>query len=140
MSYQTTNEDLSAAFSTASEHLAPGGVFLFDCWYGPGVLSDRPSVTVKQLSDNGTDVTRVAEPEMHADQNVVDVKYTVTIVDRATGNNETLHETHRMRYLFSPEISMMLSAAGMTLLESREWMSDRAPGFDSWAACFIARR
>ena len=22
----------------AAEHLAPGGVFIFDCWYGPAVL------------------------------------------------------------------------------------------------------
>jgi SAM-dependent methyltransferase len=139
MSYQTTNDDLSASFVTAREHLEPGGIFLFDCWYGPGVLTDRPSVTVKHLSDNGTDVTRVAEPQMRADQNVVDVNYTVTIADRATGNTETLRETHRMRYLFSPEVSMMLDAAGLTVLESREWMSDRAPGFNSWAACFIAR-
>lgn len=139
MSYQTTNGDLAAAFTTAREHLEPGGIFLFDCWYGPGVLTSRPSVTVKHLSDNGTDVTRVAEPKMHPDQNVVDVNYTVTVADRATGNNETLRETHRMRYLFSPEVSMMLAAARLTLLESREWMSDRAPGFNSWAACFIAR-
>src|ERR1051325_10396521 len=54
MSYQTTNEDLSASFITAREHLERGGIFLFDCWYGPGVLTDRPSVTVKHLSDNGT--------------------------------------------------------------------------------------
>ena len=34
MSYQTSNADLTAAFATAREHLAEGGVFIFDCWYG----------------------------------------------------------------------------------------------------------
>jgi SAM-dependent methyltransferase len=139
MSYQTSNHDLAGSFATAREHLEPGGVFLFDCWYGPGVLTDRPSVTVKQLSENDTDVTRVAEPEMRANENTVSVNYTVTVVDRASGHSETLRETHRMRYLFTPEVSLMLSTAGLALIEAREWMSDRAPDFNSWTACFVAR-
>jgi len=139
MSYQTSNADLSAAFATARQHLEPGGILLFDCWYGPAVLTRRPSVTVRQLSDDAIDVTRVAQPQMHAEQNVVDVDYTVTIADRLTGVCETLHETHRMRYLFTPEIAMMLTAAGMALVDARDWMTDRAPGFNSWSACFVAR-
>ncbi|HYN80923.1 MAG TPA: class I SAM-dependent methyltransferase [Gemmatimonadaceae bacterium] len=140
MSYQTSNSDLAAAFATAAAHLEPGGVFVFDCWYGPAVLTDRPSTVVKKLADEAIDVTRVAEPEMHAEENVVDVNYAVTITDRVTGKVETLHETHRMRYLFTPEIAMMLEATGMALIESREWMTDRAPGFHSWSACFVAQR
>ena len=33
MSYQTTNDDLKAAFQTAKRHLNKGGIFIFDCWY-----------------------------------------------------------------------------------------------------------
>src|SRR5687768_8139230 len=139
MSYQTSNTDLTAAFATAAAHLEPGGVFVFDCWYGPAVLTERPSTVVKKLSDEAIDVKRVAEPQMHAEENVVDVNYAVTITDRITGKVETLHETHRMRYLFTPEIAMMLEGAGMALVESREWMTDRAPGFHTWSACFVGR-
>ena len=139
MSYQTSNRDLTAAFATAAAHLEPGGVFVFDCWYGPAVLTERPSTVVKNLSDEAIDVTRVAEPQMHAEENVVDVNYAVTITDRITGKVETLHETHRMRYLFTPEIAMMLGGAGMSLVESREWMADGPPGFHTWSACFVGR-
>ena len=52
MSYQTTNEDILAAFQTAREHLNKGGIFLFDCWYGPAVLTDRPEVREKEWSDD----------------------------------------------------------------------------------------
>jgi SAM-dependent methyltransferase len=44
ISYQTSNDDLMAAFKTVKQHLKPGGIFIFDIWYGPAVLSDRPSV------------------------------------------------------------------------------------------------
>ena len=44
MSYQTSNADLRAAFTTAAAHLRPGGLFLFDFWYGPAVLAQQPEV------------------------------------------------------------------------------------------------
>lgn len=139
MSYQTSNADLAAAFATAREHLAPGGVFVFDCWYGPAVLHQRPAVARKQLSNEEIEVDRLAEPVVFATRNVVDVNYTVVVTDRATGTSETLRETHHMRYLFTPEIELALEAAGMSLIDSRAWMSDDEPGFASWGACFVGR-
>lgn len=139
MSYQTTNEELAAAFATARAHLAPGGVFVFDCWYGPAVIRQWPAVTVKELSDDDTHVRRVAEPEIHAATNVVDVNYTVTVTDRVTGASEVLKETHNMRYLFTPEIELALRAADVTLVESRGWLTDGEPDFSTWGACFTGR-
>ncbi|MEO5903462.1 MAG: class I SAM-dependent methyltransferase [Gemmatimonadaceae bacterium] len=139
MSYQTSNADLAAAFQTAREHLEPGGVFVFDCWYGPAVLRQWPAVTEKNLHDEMTEVRRIAVPEIHAGTNVVDVNYTVTVTDRTTGISEELGETHQMRYLFSPEIEVALNAAGMSLVDSRAWMSNDPPGFDTWGACFVGR-
>jgi SAM-dependent methyltransferase len=139
MSYQTTNNDIAAAFTTAREHLRPGGVFIFDCWYGPAVLRQWPSVTRKNLSDDATIVERTAVPVVHANENVVDVNYTVVVTDRVTGDNETLHETHRMRYLFTPEIELALTDARMTLVDARAWMETSPPGFESWSACYVAR-
>jgi len=139
MSYQTSNADIAAAFETAETHLKPGGVFVFDCWYGPAVLRQWPAVTRKHLSDESTMIDRIAEPVIHPNTNVVDVNYTVTVTDRATGTTEELRETHHMRYLFSPEIEAALSVAGMTMIDSRAWMSEERPGFDSWGACFVGR-
>jgi len=47
VSYQTATADLLATFATARAHLEPGGVFLFDCWYGPAVPTERPTRRVK---------------------------------------------------------------------------------------------
>lgn len=139
MSYQTSNADLSAAFATAREHLRDGGVFIFDCWYGPAVLAEKPAVTVKRLKDADIAVTRTAEPTMNAADNTVDVNYTVVVEDLSTGGVETLHEIHRMRYLFQPEVELLLTANGMALVSSLEWMTEREPGPHSWSACFAAR-
>jgi SAM-dependent methyltransferase len=139
ISYQTTNKDLTDAFVTARKHLAQGGIFIFDCWYGPAVLTDRPAVRVKRLEDEQIIVTRIAEPVMHPNENVVDVNYHVFVRDKVSGEVEEVKETHRMRYLFRPEIEILLKETGMEVIESSEWMSDREPGFDTWGVCFVAR-
>ena len=139
MSYQTTNEDLRAAFATAKAHLKPGGVFIFDCWYGPAVLSDRPTVRVKRLEDEEIAVTRIAEPVLYPNENSVDVNYQVFIRQKDTGAVEELQEVHKMRYLFKPEIEFLCTRAGLEYVESHEWMTNYEPGFNTWGVYFVAR-
>lgn len=71
ISYQISNDDIRAVVSTAKKHLTGGGVFIFDCWYGPAVLTDRPVIRVKRLEDEVISVVRIAEPEMHPNDNLV---------------------------------------------------------------------
>jgi SAM-dependent methyltransferase len=139
MSYQTTNDDLATALATVRAHLKPGGVFIFDCWYGPAVLTERPEVRVKRLEDETVSVTRVAEPVMYPNENLVDVNYQVSIRDKASGSVDELRETHRMRYLFRPEVELFLGGAGMSIVEASEWLTGREPGFDTWGVCFVSR-
>ncbi|HYO94889.1 MAG TPA: methyltransferase domain-containing protein [Polyangiaceae bacterium] len=140
MSYQTRNEDLQQALTTIREHLKPGGLFLFDCWYGPAVLSDRPTVRIKRLEDENIQVTRLAEPVMHANENLVDVNYHVFIKDKQSGLVEELRETHTTRYFFSPEIYHFCEMAGLTVQEVRPFMAEGNPGFDSWNVVFLGTR
>jgi SAM-dependent methyltransferase len=138
MSYQTSNRDLLSAFASARRHLNPGGVFVFDCWYGPAVLTDRPKTVTKTFSDNELKLERLSEPTMDAERNTVEVSYTLKVTGKP-GGDETIRESHLMRYLFTPELEMMLGANDLKLETSREWMTDKTPGFDSWNVCYVAR-
>lgn len=143
VSYQTDNADVMAMFSTAAEHLrggSDGGLFIFDCWYGPAVLTDRPHVRLKQLGDEKIDVLRIAEPVIYSNDNLVDVNYTVLITDRAEKTVEEIHETHTMRYFFRPELELMLEQAGFKLLADREWLSGRPLDFNTWFGTFVAQK
>lgn len=135
MSYQTTNADIKAAFATATAHLKPGGLFLFDCWYGSGVLSDRPTRGVKELEDDAIKVTRIVEPLLHPNENVVDVNYHVSISNKVTGEIRDIRETHRMRYLFIPEIIGYLEDAGLSPRFFVSWMKDAPPVDTTWYIC-----
>ncbi|MCK4793217.1 MAG: methyltransferase domain-containing protein [Desulfobacteraceae bacterium] len=140
ISYQSTNADLRQAFETAATHLKHGGVFIFDCWYGPGVLSDPPTVRVKELEDEAIAITRIAKPVMHLHENFVDVHYHVFIRDKETQQVEEIKELHRMRYLFQPEVEMLLEASGFEPIAFMGFMKEEPPRRGEWNAFFVGRR
>jgi SAM-dependent methyltransferase len=139
MSYQTTNADLAAAFATARAHLDPGGVFVFDFWYGPAVLSDRPREVVKEVEDARILVRRDTTPVVHVNDDRVDVRFDVTIRARDGGAEQRVQEVHPMRYLFLPEIDLFCERAGFERTAARAWLSDHAPSDRSWYACVACR-
>ena len=139
ISYQTTNDDVTAAFETARQHLNPGGVFIFDAWYGPAVLTDRPAVRIKRMADDQTAVTRLAEPLLHPNENRVDVNYHVFVRNLATNAVAELKETHAMRYFFKPEIERIATHAGFQCSHVEEWLSGETIGCGSWGACFVLK-
>jgi SAM-dependent methyltransferase len=139
VSYQPTNADLKATFATAREHMQVGGIFLFDCWYGPAVLTDRPGMRIKRMQDEVIEVTRLAEPVLYPNECLVDVNYHVFIRDRVSGTVNEVKETHRMRYLFRPEIELLADSTGLKVEHACEWMTGKAPGFDTWGVCFVLR-
>jgi SAM-dependent methyltransferase len=139
MSYQTTQSDLAAACATAREHLDAGGVFVFDCWYGPAVLTDRPRHESKQAADDRITLLRRTTPTMHVNENCVDVRFDVDVTARTSGERQTLCEVHRMRYLFLPELEALLGAAGFSVVAAHRWLTHEPVDDRSWYACIVAR-
>lgn len=139
MSYATTNADQQAAFASARHHLAPGGLFVFDFWYGPAVLSDRPRHATKNVANEDISVLRKTVPVMRINQNCVDVCFEVTIAPRAEARAQTFNERHRMRYLFLPEIEESLAASGFEMMSSQAWLTREPLDDRSWYGCVVAR-
>ena len=137
ISYQTTNADVSATFKTARQHLKPGGIFIFDVWYGPAVLTERPEVRIKRMSDDHIEITRLAEPLLHPNENTVDVNYHVFVRNKQTQAVSELKEKHTMRYFFKPEIENIAAQSGLNLLHTEEWLTGKQIGTDTWGVCFI---
>lgn len=136
-SYQTTNADLEAMFETAARHLNSGGVFLFDFWYGPAVLSERPTVRVKRFSNDRVSITRIAEPVLEDRNNVVEVQYSIS-VRKGTDAPVEMFEKHRMRYLFLPELEAMLGKHGFKITASKDWLTQDPPSLKSWGVSITA--
>lgn len=139
ISYQTTQEMLEKTFGSVCENLAKGGLFIFDCWYGPAVLTTPPEVRVKKLCDAELEVTRIAQPEMDVQANTVDVNYSVFVKNRNNNVITELQETHKMRYLFTSEIELLLNKYNLKKVDSFEFMTNKKPSSETWGVCFVVQ-
>ena len=112
---------------------------MFDAWYGPGVLSDKPCVRVKEIEDDENRVVRIARPVMHDKENTVDVCYEVLVMNKATGQTKVINEVHKMRYFFRPELELLLQEAGFELLDNLDCHTLLETDYHSWTSYFAAR-
>jgi SAM-dependent methyltransferase len=140
ISYQTTNEDLRAAFSVAARHLAPGGVFLFDVWHGPAVLTERPTQRIRNVANERFEVTRTARPELDTTRKTVKVTYEIQCKDQQSGEATRFSEEHLMRYLFPAEIELLAQACGMRLVLTEEFMTGRPPSTSTWGVTYLLQK
>jgi SAM-dependent methyltransferase len=142
-SYQTSNDDLVSYFRTIKKHVDDGGIFIYDFWYGPGVLTDKPTVRVKRLSNNELTLLRIAEPTLVSTSNVVNINYEMAIEKKSTKERFVINEEHSMRYLFIPELVFYMKTAGLIKDESsvvfEEWMTGEVQTERSWYVVCIGK-
>jgi hypothetical protein len=135
MSYQVKNEDVNAMFRVVKEHLNPGGIFLFDFWYGPGVLTDLPVRRIKEIKEADFTIRRKAVPEHKFNENVVVVNYDVEVLDKNEKILERTEESHYMRYFFLPETEMFADNNSCRIIAANDWMKTSEPELNSWNIC-----
>ena len=139
VSYQTTNDALAGIFRSARAALVADGLFVFDFWYGPAVLTERPEVRVRRIETTDMQVTRISEPVHHINRNIVDVKFSLIAVDRRTDRVEQHTEVHSMRYIFLPEIELITAQNGFEVIEAGEWLTGIPLHEHSWSGYVAAR-
>ena len=140
MSYQNTEADTLLVMQTAKEHLNPGGLFFFDFWYGPGVLTDPPTKREKIIEDNKTKVIRLATPVHKVNDNIVEVHYNVSLINKKTRLNSSLCECHSMRYWFLPELCYLANQSGFSVITSKGWLTNAEPTTKTWNACLLLKK
>lgn len=140
INYHTTNQKLNNAINLVSSHLKKGGLFIFDSWYGPAVLTEQPSKRTKDLEDRNIKVRRIATPLLDFNANTVEITYNIDVLYKKNKERETIEEIHTVRYLFKPEIEFFLSLHSIELIHFEEWLTSKKPGTDTWGVCFVGRK
>lgn len=140
-SYLTSNEDFQLGINTINKHLnISGGLAIFDFWYGPGVLTDLPTIRKKNFENEEMSVVRNAVPEFYPNKNIVNVNYNLDIYNKKIGSNFNTKEIHSMRYYFIPEIEMHLKAIDFKSIYFYEWLTFELPRLSTFATCVIIER
>lgn len=136
-SYQTTDEDVLNYFETASSHLNPGGIFIFDLWYKPAVLYQRPEERIKEVENDFIRIKRLCSLKHIEEDCIVKVHYDLEITDKATDKLETVSEDHSMRYFSIDEIKNFAGQKNIEIIHAEEWLSSAIPSKNTWSVCFI---
>jgi len=139
-SYQTSQARLEGLLRTAHAALKPGGILLFDYWYGGAVLAQGVETRVKVIERGPLRVTRIAQSDHDETEAIVQVNYTLFCEDRHAPQIQRVDESHRMRYWFPFEIAAALKATGFEPIGHYAWPSMELPNSSTWAAYSVARK
>lgn len=140
MSYLTSNEQLQNTLKSVNQLLKPQGVFAFDVWYGPAVLTDKPYSRIREFENEQIQVSRTANPVLYANENRVDVNFDIRVTNKQNNETHNIQETHAMRYLFYPEIEALAKANGFEIKTSKQFLTTNDPSFKSWYVFFVLQK
>jgi SAM-dependent methyltransferase len=139
LGYQTSDADVLAALRNARRHLVPGGLLVFDVWYGPAVLHQRPSERVRIFPTESGRIERAASGELDTLNQVCTVRIRVRRYEGERLAAES-DESHAMRFFFPLELNLLLQAAELEL--ARLTSADdaaTAPDETTWSVIVAAR-
>jgi SAM-dependent methyltransferase len=138
LGYQLENSDVLAALKTARRHLRLGGLLIFDVWYGPAVLHERPSQRVKIIPTPAGHILRVASGELDISRHLCTVKHDVWSFERDRSVSKT-DEVHAVRYFFPQELRLFLQCTGFESVRLGAFPEfDREPDETVWNVLGVA--
>ena len=139
LGYQLENRDVLAALRNARRHVVPGGILIFDVWYGPAVLCEGPSDRIKSIPTTEGQILRLASGQVDVQRQLCKVSYHLWRIngDRLRGETE---ETHLMRFFFPLELDLFLESSGFAPIRLGAFPEfDRDPDTTTWNVCGVAR-
>jgi SAM-dependent methyltransferase len=138
LGYMWNNNDLLAALRRTRRHLHKNGLFAFDIWYGPAVMTDPPRGVIKEWSTANGSLIRYSSGCLRAREQLCDIKIRLLRIDdgRVAADCE---ELHKVRYFFPLELDIALRATGFRLLTIREFPRiENEPNASVWGAVVLA--
>ena len=136
-SYQSSDEDLLDYFNTASLHLKPGDIFIFDCWYKPAVLAQLPEKRTKELENDDLKIKRFCKPNHIKEKSIVEVNYDIEITDKKMNEIKLISEKHTMRYFSTEDLQQFANEKNIELIHSEQWLTGKSPDESTWGVCFV---
>jgi SAM-dependent methyltransferase len=139
LGYQLGNADVLSALREVRRHLRAGGLFLFDIWYGPAVLRQRPSERIKVIPTLQGQILRIASGNLDIHRHLCKVNYHIWRLEAGRLVAET-EESHLMRYFFPLELDLFLESSGLALIRVGAFPEfARNPDETTWNIMGVAR-
>jgi len=139
LGYQYENDDVVSTLRTTRHHLHSSGLLIFDVWYGPAVLRQRPTERVKSIPTAEGKILRFSSGELDVRRHLCKVHFRICRFEGQELATET-RETHEMRYFFPKELELFLELASFSLLRLSAFPEvDKEADEEHWNVLGIAR-
>ena len=101
-------------FNNIKEKLNDEAILIFDFWYGPSVIKNKPKSSYKRFSYNDLKIIKKSKGEIIDNRKIkVDIDF---FVDE-NGSILKDHETHYVNFFFPDYFSQIFTKLGFTILE-----------------------
>lgn len=139
LGYQLENPDILNALQVTHKHLRPNGLLVFDVWYGPAVIAQRPGDRVRVIkTDQGT-LLRTSSGILDIRRQICGVQFHLWYMQ----DNRIIQETeehHLMRFFFPQELELLLEASNFRLIHLGAFPNfDRDPNETTWNVMGVAQ-
>lgn len=113
--YINNNKDLENAILCIKNHLKSGGLFIFDCWNGFGVMHDPPVSRTREVEKDNLKIIRRSYPNIDYTNHICTVDFDINVI-KDNEIIESFKEKHSVRFFFPQEIKKYLEDAGFEVL------------------------
>lgn len=138
--YLIKNNQLLSGLRTAYKHLLPGGLFIFDGWFGPAVLEQKPEYREHEYRFDQDTIVRKATPVLDTINQIVKIQYEI-IIKRKNRVLKRIEEDHHVRFMFIQEMELAMEYCGLELIHYCPFMmTDGKLTADTWNITFVAKR
>lgn len=115
--YQNTNTDMEKTLKNTAKKLKKGALFVFDCWYLPAVIEDKPQNCIKKIKTGNNVIIRETKQILDLQKNILNISFTVKTIK----NKKIIHKTeekHPMRFWSLPELEYFLNNSEFHLVKA----------------------
>jgi len=139
LGYLTRNSEVLETFHNVRRHLASGGLFACEVWYGPTVLLNRPTQRSRVFDTPAGKVERTGSGRLDVNRHLVEICFTLKGADAESSFKEST-EIHPVRFYFSLELEFFLSLADFDLVSLTAFPEiEKEAGENTWNVLAVAR-
>ncbi|MSU54341.1 MAG: class I SAM-dependent methyltransferase [Candidatus Staskawiczbacteria bacterium] len=115
--YMIENNAMENMLKNVSKSLKKGSLLVFDAWYGPAVLKDRPQDREKKFAKDGKEITRLTTQTIDTQKSIIDITFTIK-----EGTKKVAQENHPMRFWYLKEMEYFLNKNGFKMVKMCNFM------------------
>jgi SAM-dependent methyltransferase len=132
LGYQRTDAEVIAALLNVRRQLPVGAPFVFDVWFGPAVIADKPGARAREVEGPSGKLVRRTHSTLDEERNLCTVHFEL---ERFEGgiSVQTVREDHVMRYFFQKDLERFAAQSGFAPVALRDFNDYRqAATAQSW--------